>query len=137
MAANFSPSARNAARAAIQLAPQSAFHILHAYETPFPVFIRFTNDELMDLQEERLAQIRRDLEDEKRAFLRRDTGTQFPDVQIMLDRDEVDAGIAKAVREIQPDLLTMGMKSFGFAALGRSRTEAYLSGPSCDVLVAA
>jgi hypothetical protein len=40
------------------------------------------------------------------------------------------------MREIRPDLLVMEMSGFGFAALV-GKEQAYLSGPSCDILVTA
>jgi hypothetical protein len=69
------------------------------YETPFLAFIRFSDEELKELEEERMAQVRRDLEDEMQAFLNRDGNIPFPPTQIILDRNETEVGITKAMRE--------------------------------------
>lgn len=134
---DFSQCAKRALRAAIALAKNAKFHLLHVYETPFPQFIRFQEDELREFQDERLSRIEKDLQEEMSDFMSRGMDRQFPEITPMLERNDVEAGIAKVVRQLQPDLLAMGMSGVGFAAPGGSRTRAYLNNPPCDMLVTA
>jgi nucleotide-binding universal stress UspA family protein len=134
---DFSECARRALHAAIALAPRAEFYVLHVYETPFPQFIRFNEQELKELREERSSQIEKDVQEELRRFTDRSVGGAAPRIVPMLERNDVAAGIAKVVRQSQPDLLVMGMSGAGFATPGGSRTRAYLDNPPCDMLVTA
>nr|WP_036291073.1 universal stress protein [Methylosinus sp. PW1] len=77
-----------------------------------------------------------DIQEESRR-LKDHGGGAFPRIVPMLERNDVDAGIAKILRRSQPDLLVMGMSGAGFATGGGSRTRSYLHNPPCDMLVAA
>ncbi|WP_166144143.1 universal stress protein [Methylosinus sp. RM1] len=132
---DFSECARRALHAALAVAPRAEFHVLHVYETPFPQFVRFKPEELKELRDERSSQIERDVREELRRFTDRGVGDALPHIVPMLERNDVDAGIGKVVRQSQPDLLVMGMSGAGFATPGGSRTRAYLNDPPCDMLV--
>ncbi|MBU3888522.1 universal stress protein [Methylosinus sp. KRF6] len=134
---DFSECARRALHAAIALAPRAEFHVLHVYETPFPQFIHFSEEELKELRDERSSQIAKDVREELRRFTDSGVGGALPRIVPILERNDVDAGIATVVRRTQPDLLVMGMSGAGFATPGGSRTRAYLNNPPCDMLVTA
>lgn len=134
---DFSECARRALHAAIALAPHAEFHVLHVYETPFPQFVRFSAEELKELRDERSSQIEKDVQEGLRRFTDRGVAGVSPRIVPMLERNDVDAGIAKVVHQSQPDLLVMGMSGAGFATPGGSRTRAYLNNPPCDMLVTA
>jgi nucleotide-binding universal stress UspA family protein len=133
---DFSPCSKRALHAAVTVAPEAEFHLLHVYQTPFPSFVRFTDDELKDYRRERVAQIERDVEEEMLHFIARHPDDRAPSITPLLERNDVDAGIAAAVRRLQPDLLAMGMSGRGWASLVGSRTTAYLDRPICDMIVA-
>jgi nucleotide-binding universal stress UspA family protein len=132
---DFSPCAKRALHAAVTIAPQAEFHVLHVYETPFPHLVRFSEEELKEYQRERFSRIERDLQEEMRDFLACHPGRSFPEIKTLLERDDIDAGIGKTVKRLEPDLLAMGLSGLGFAALVGSRTIAYLKAPFCDLLV--
>jgi nucleotide-binding universal stress UspA family protein len=107
---DFSPCAKRALHAAVALAPEAEFHVLNVYETPFPQFIHFSEEELREYQQERLSQIERDVQEEMREFVAHDTGCRFPDIKPLLERNDTDPGITKTIQQLQPDLLAMGLK---------------------------
>lgn len=132
---DFSICAKRALHAALDLALTAEFHLLHVFQTPFPAFVKFREDELDQFQAERLAQIRRDIDNEMSQFVVRGAARPSPRITPMVECNEVDAGIAKAVASVNPDLLVMGLNGSNFAALVGSRTQAYLNAPTCDVMV--
>lgn len=134
-AIDFSPCAKRALRAAVTIAPQAEFHVLHVYETPYPAFILFNEEELEEYRRERSTKIELDVQEEMRDFLTCHADRSFPEVKTLLERDDVDAGIGKAAKRLKPDLMAMGMSGRGLAALIGSRTEEYLNAPFCDLLV--
>jgi nucleotide-binding universal stress UspA family protein len=136
-ATDFSQCALRALRAALNLAPGAEFHVLHVYETPFPHFIQFSKEELKQFRQERLSQIEKDIREELHDFMSRHVSNKIPSINSMIERNDVDAGIAKAIRKLRPDLLAMGLSGRGLASLVGSRTEAYLNSPPCDLLVTA
>lgn len=133
---DFSSSARRAFRAAVQIAKGAKFDMLHVYQTPYPAFIRLSEEELKTLQENRLMRIRSDAEDAMREMLDVPQNSIHPMINYILERSDVDAGIAAKIRELKPDLLAMGLMGSGYAALG-GRTRAYIENPVCDLLVSA
>lgn len=132
---DFSACARRALQAAVALALSAEFHLLHVFPTPFPALMKFHPEEQERFQTERLAQIRQDIDTEMMQFVRRGGGRAFPTVTPAVECSDIDAGIAKTVARLNPDLLAMGLSGSNFAALMGSRTQAYLNGPTCDVLV--
>jgi nucleotide-binding universal stress UspA family protein len=132
---DFSACAKRALRAAVTLAPQAEFHALHVYETPFLHFIRFNEEEAQEYQQERYSRIERDVQEEMRDFLANHPGRSFPEIQTLLVRDDIDAGIENTAKQLEPDLLAMGLSGRGLAALVGGRTKAYLKAPFCDLLV--
>lgn len=133
---DFSSCARRALRAAMTIAPQAEFHVLHAYEAPLFAFLRFTEEQLERLHKEHISRVERDVRAEMRDFLVRHADQSVPEVKISIERDDVDAGIEKATMRLEPDLMAMGMSGCGLAALIGSRTQEYLKAPFCDLLVA-
>ncbi|MGA7966895.1 MAG: universal stress protein [Gammaproteobacteria bacterium] len=136
-ATDFSPCAKRALRAALEWAPSAEFHLLHVYRTPFPAFIHFSADELEEFQSARLSRIQDDLHEEMQHFIARDTKGEFPRINLILERNDVDVGIIKVIRQLEPDLLAMGLSGFNFATLVGSRTGEHLSHPDRDILVTA
>ncbi len=132
---DFSPCAKRALHAAVTLAPQAEFHVLHVYDTPFLASVRSSKEELEEYQREHSSKIERDVQEEMHDFLARRADRSFPEVKTLLERDDIDAGIGKAARRLEPDLMAMGMSGRGFAALVGSRTIAHLKAPFCDILV--
>lgn len=132
---DFSSCAKHALRAAMTIAPQADFHVLHVYEAPFSVFVRFNEQQIEELRRRHSKRIERNIQEEMRDFLARHAGCAFPEVKISIERDDIDAGIAKAAKRLEPDLMAMGMSGRGLAALVGSRTDEYLNAPICDLLV--
>jgi nucleotide-binding universal stress UspA family protein len=132
---DFSTCAKRAFHAAVTMGPEAEFHVLHVYETPFPSFVHFSDEELEEYRQERLSRIERDVDEEMRNFIAHDPDSRRPRVTPLLERNDVDAGIRTVVERLQPDLLAMGLSGRGFASLIGSRTIAYLSQPPCDMLV--
>lgn len=133
VATDFSPCARRAFHAGVNLAPDAAFEILHVYETPFPAFVKFNAEELRDYEHARRAQIEADIQEELAALIQ-EGGKALKAVPRIV-RGETSGGIFETVRQIHPDFLAMGLSGHGFAALTGSRTLDFLNAPSCDLLV--
>lgn len=132
---DFSVCAKRALHAAVEMALTAEFHLLHVFQTPFPAFVKFREDELEQFQAERFAQIRQDIDQEMKQFLSRGSTKPLPRINPMVECHEVDAGIAKAISSVNPDLLVMGLNGANFAALVGTRTLAYMNAPTCDLLV--
>lgn len=133
---DFSSCARRALRAAMMIAPQAEFHVLHVYEAPLFAFLRFTEEQLEQLHKEHISRVERDVRAEMRDFLVRHADQSVPKVKILIERDDVDRGLVNAVERVGPDLMAMGMSGRGLAALIGSRTQEYLKASFCDLLVA-
>lgn len=132
---DFSPCARRALRAAMTIAPQAEFNVLHVYEVPFSIFLHLNEEQLEHFRRDHSSRIARDVQDEMNDFLAHRANGPLPEIKILVERDDINPGIEKIARRVAPDLLAMGMSGRGFAALFGSRTTAYLKSPFCDLLV--
>ncbi len=63
-----------------------------------------------------------------REFLANHPGRSIPEIKTLLVRDDIDAGIGKTAKQLEADLLAMGLSGRGLAALV-GRTKAYLKAP--------
>jgi len=132
---DFSSCAKRALRAAMTIAPQAEFNVLHVYEVPFSIFLHLSEDQLEHFRRHHSSRIARDLQEEMDDFLANRENRPLPKLKILVERDDINIGIKKTAKRLAPDLLSMGMSGRGFAALFGSRTNAYLKSPFCDLLI--
>jgi nucleotide-binding universal stress UspA family protein len=135
-ATDFSRCSKRALHVAVQLAPQATFDVIHVYQTPFPAFVRFSDEELKEYEQVRRAQIESDIREEMDRIFEVH-GDRTVRINARIEHDDTDAGIAKAIRQLDPDLVVMGVSGRGFAALVGSRALAFVNEPICDLLVVA
>ncbi len=125
---DFSPLAQTALAAALALAPEAPFHLLHAFEMPFAGFItnRADTREVMDRH-------RADLETAGRAAIDA-AGGQGRDIELLLARGGVVPTLHAEARRLDADLLVIGTGGGGGQAFG-STARALTADPPCDLLV--
>jgi nucleotide-binding universal stress UspA family protein len=131
VAVDFSVCSRLALNFALRAAPDAAFRLLHAYETPFPAFLP-SEDDAREWQEGR----RRDFEQFLEAELAKLTDGADRRTQAILSRGDAVGAITKEVADRKPELLvlgTHGRSSFGRAVIG-GVARIFLCAPPCDVL---
>ena len=128
---DFSESANRTLHAATLVAPTAEFHVLHAFETPFPKLVHFTPEELSELKEAHCSHLHQDWKMHRHPVS--GLGADAPNIHV--ENDEIDLGITRVIHKAKPELLAMGLGKHS-DAIG-SRTLAYLNSPPCDVIVAA
>lgn len=132
---DFSPCSSHALETALDLVPKAEFLLLHAFETPFPGFIRFSQKELADYKQERSKKATKQIEHDMKVFLRCHLASAEPAITSLIERGGVVGVIASTVEKRQPDLLVMGTHGGVAGALLGSTALTFLNDPPCDVLV--
>jgi nucleotide-binding universal stress UspA family protein len=134
---DFSASCSHALSAALDVAPRARFKIAHVFETPFPAFVHFSDEETSALQEELTATARKQTERDLRRFMKSHLGARKPAVQLLVQSSEVAGGMAAVVKAEDPDLLVVGShgRSRILGAMLGSTVGTFLNDPPCDVLV--
>jgi nucleotide-binding universal stress UspA family protein len=137
VATDFSPSSSHALRAALDLAPDAEFQLLHVFETPFRGFIHFSQSELEDYRRERVEGAMKQAEGDLDAFLRTHVADRKPSVTISCKRGEATSVIGSTANQMQADLLVLGTHGRGGLSklLLGSVAVMFLTDPPCDVLV--
>lgn len=134
---DFSIFSRFAVRAALTVAPQAAFHFVHAFQVPFAAFLpgREVRTQLHSQYDEALMRV---IDEEMGAFLKArgveeaNNGKKYR----VLRSGEVTSVLRSEAARINPDLLvigTHGRVGIAHAILG-SVAENLLNRPPCDVL---
>jgi universal stress protein E len=134
-AVDFSIASRHAVQAALTMAPEAEFYLLHAYQTPFPGFLprKSSRDEVL---RERRAMFGRMVEEEMASFLGA-VGRQPQSIGRILKEGPAVQVIENEARSRKPDLLVLGTRGRTGAALTILGSVAltFLEYPPCDVLV--
>jgi len=133
---DFSPCSAHALSAGLELAPDAAFTLLHVFETPFPIHIKFSPRELEDYKRPKIEQSEREAKEAMDAFVKGHEGCKAS-VTPMLERNEIVTGIGKIIEQQKADLLVMGThgRTGVIGAMVGSIALIFLNDPPCDVLV--
>ena len=114
---DFSESANRTLHAATLVAPTAEFHVLHAFETPFPKLVHFRSEELSELKAAHCLHLHQDWEMHRHPV--NGSGIDAPNMH--LENDEIDLGITKIIRKAKPELLAMGLGKRSDAIGSRTR----------------
>ncbi|MCB1590897.1 MAG: universal stress protein [Alphaproteobacteria bacterium] len=138
-ATDFSTSARQALRLAVDFSPSAKFHAIHAYEIPVyaietgPIYLE-TKAAVLEQDQKALDKF---IETECKSFVRK-----YKKMSLALSGKLVNApvleSINKHIKNTKADLLTLGAHGragFAHALLG-SLAGTLLADPPCDILVA-
>lgn len=134
VATDFSVHSRKSLEFALQLVPQGAFHLVHAFDVPYGGFITGQNVREQAAEKHRW-QMDEMLGDELKTFLAT-LPSPAPSIEPILRQGSVREVISQQIEKLQPDLLvvgTHGRTGVAHAFLG-SVAEDLLSDPPCDVL---
>jgi nucleotide-binding universal stress UspA family protein len=134
---DFSPNSSRALQAALKLAPGADFIVVNVFQTPFPGFIRMSEEEIEAMKQEHMEEARRQVSEDLARFLDDHSGPNRPNVASLCERGDPINGLAQMVQRHQPELIAIGTQSKDAtpgAKLG-SVAVAFLNDPPCDVLV--
>lgn len=131
---DFSAASDAAVRAALQIAPQAAIRLLHAFDMPFEGKLRVAGVGAQQIDAWRAQGKQRALEQFQLLLARTDAGTR---TTISIEEGDVRLQFLRAVEEFRPDLMVIGKQGQGFMSdlLLGSVTRIALAEAPCDVLV--
>ena len=131
---DFSIYSRRAVEFAVRFAPDSTFHLVHAYDVPFRGFLR-GEDTRKEVTRQHQMEFEKMIEGEMATFLDSLEG-KAPKLERIMQEGTVQEVIHRQISELKPDLLvigTHGRTGVAHAFLG-SVAEALLRNPPCDVM---
>ncbi len=131
---DFSVYSRRAVEVAMSFAPNSLFHLVHAYDVPFEDILRATKPQ-SEVSKQLQLQTQEMIEEEMRVFFST-VDVQSSSVERIMEQGMPRQVIHEQVEKLKPDLLvvgTHGRTGVSHAFLG-SIAEDLLRDPPCDVL---
>lgn len=134
VAIDFSIGSRRALEVALHLVPDGEFHILHAYDVPFPAFLTDPRTK-QQVEAEHGRQLQKLVDEEMKAFLGQFAGLR-QNYRVLLRQGMPLDAMEGALREVRPDVLalgTHGRTGIARAMLGSLAAEV-LADPPCDVI---
>ena len=135
VALDFSIHSRLATEAALTIAPEAEFHLIHAYDVPYSSFL-YGAESLDKVKKEEEMRMQQMVEKEMSLSLRT-LGVDMDRLNQVLKHGAVRQVIRQEVERIKPDLLAMGTHGrtgVTHAFLG-SIAKNVLCNPPCDILI--
>ncbi|MGB5854294.1 MAG: universal stress protein [Oceanisphaera sp.] len=134
-ATDFSRSSHHALQASLKLAPQAEIQLVHVCDPPFMGFVRYDQQDLDEMLEQKRERLRQEVATEMAHFLAEDDHSR---IHTDILTGDVQVRLTEAVELHRPQLLVLG--THGRQGISRlligSVATSFLSTLPCDVLVA-